>query len=49
LAVGKVDLLGHEEPIRWEQTAEGLLVTLPGGTPATLAPSLRIAFAAASR
>jgi len=32
--VGKtVDLLGSEEPIRWEQTAEGLVVTLPVARP----------------
>jgi hypothetical protein len=44
--VAKVDLLGHAEPIPWEQTAEGLVVTLPEAKP-TMAPlSLRIAFSA---
>jgi hypothetical protein len=41
-----VDLLGREEPIRWEQTAEGLVVTLPVATPNPSPLSLRIAFSA---
>ena len=45
-AVAKVDLLGHGEPIRWEQTAEGLVVTLPVARPTQPAPALRIAFSA---
>ena len=46
-AVARVDLLGHPEPVRWEQTAEGLVVTLPVGRSTPPAPSLRIAFATA--
>ena len=44
-AVAKVNLLGHAESIPWEQTAEGLVVTLPEGRP-TAPLSLRIAFSA---
>jgi alpha-L-fucosidase len=44
-AVAKVDLLGHEERITWEQTGEGLVVTLPVARPAEPALSLRVAFA----
>ena len=44
-AVAKVDLLGHEGAVRWEQSAEGLAVTLPVALPAEPALSLRIAFA----
>jgi alpha-L-fucosidase len=46
-AVAKVDLLGDAKSIHWEQTAEGLVVTLPEGKPTTAAFSLRIAFSAA--
>jgi hypothetical protein len=42
--VAKVDLLGHPEPMRWEQTAEGLVVTLPVAAPTAAPLSLRIAF-----
>src|SRR5207245_5782301 len=45
-AVAKVDLLGHAEPIGWEQTAEGLVVTLPAAGTNPPALSLRIALSA---
>jgi alpha-L-fucosidase len=45
-AVAKVNWLGHTEPIDWEQTAEGLVVTLPEAKPTTAPLSLRIAFSA---
>ena len=44
-STAKVNLLGHAESIPWEQTAEGLVVTLPEGRP-TAPLSLRIAFSA---
>ena len=45
-AVAKVNLLGHAAPISWEQTPEGLVVTLPEDKTPTPALSLRIAFSA---
>jgi alpha-L-fucosidase len=45
-AVAKVDLIGHVEPISWEQTAEGLIVTLPVAPSRSLPLALRIGFAA---
>jgi alpha-L-fucosidase len=45
-AVAKVDLLGHEGRVTWEQTGEGLVVTLPVAKPAEPALALRIAFGA---
>jgi alpha-L-fucosidase len=45
-SVAKVDLLGHEGRVEWEQTREGLAVTLPAGTPGEAALSLRISFGA---
>jgi len=41
-----VNLLGHAAPISWEQTPEGLVVTLPEDKTPTPALSLRIAFSA---
>ena len=44
--VAAVDLLGHPDQITWEQTAGGLVVTLPVARSAEPALSLRIDFAA---
>jgi hypothetical protein len=47
--VAKVELLGHEGRLEWEQTSTGLAVKLPAGTPGESALSLRISFGAPSR
>ena len=40
--VKRVELLGHRGRLRWEQTAEGLGVTLPEEPPCEFAVTLRI-------
>ena len=47
-AVAEVDLLGHTERIAWEQTTEGLVVTLPVGGSTSLPLALRIGLTATS-
>ncbi len=46
-AVASVDLVGYPEPVAWDQTGQGLVVTLPVARPAEPALSLRVAFAGA--
>jgi alpha-L-fucosidase len=45
-AVASVDLVGYPEPVAWDQTGQGLVVTLPVARPAEPALSLRIALGA---
>ena len=42
--MARVDLVGHEGRVQWEQTGEGLVVKLPAGSPGESALSLRISF-----
>ena len=42
LNIGSVSLLGHEGPLTWNQSADGLEVTLPSKQPCDYAFSLRI-------
>jgi alpha-L-fucosidase len=40
--IESVSLLGHDGEVKWEQTAEGLAVTLPAEAPSNLAATLKI-------
>lgn len=40
--IGRVRLLGHDAPLAWNQTAEGLTVTLPAHKPSLFASALEI-------
>jgi alpha-L-fucosidase len=42
LNVGSISLLGHEGPLTWNQSADGLEVTLPPEKPCDYAFSLKI-------
>src|SRR5262249_43187674 len=46
--VAGVGVRGRDEPVSWEQTGDGLVVTLPTAAPASAPVSLRIAFAGRS-
>jgi len=40
--IKSIDLVGHEDALQWQQTAEGLIVTLPSKQPCNFAYTLRI-------
>lgn len=41
--IGAVRLLGHDAPLAWERTAQGLAATLPADKPSPFASALKIA------
>ena len=44
--IGEVTLLGHEWPLQWSRTADGLTVTMPAQKPGEFAFALKITRAA---